>query len=270
MHRVALRKNTYFPKNVTGSSISTLTEQPDLSPGKPKEDDGIQRVNELDIQMLSKPLYEQVFKGKVGEKSYNDTHIMTSKEHLRKHNLLKGGNESGRVADVDVKLPPLYKNDLAKHFNIIAQVQGQAYLDLAFDLCKSETPPMPLTWSKRPGWTKYDVKTGVAVKVECPMADVLVFDVETCVTDKQRPIMAVALGTSCWYSWASGQVTRPQPLLEDEDVSLDDLIPLEPASKAVAGSECESSSSRCRLVVGHHVGFDRSRIKEQYYMNVSL
>ncbi len=66
------------------------------------------------------------------------------------------------------------------------------------------------------------------------------------------------------YSWCSEQLvqdkyrwsTRPCP---------EDLIPLETAAGKVRPFQGKWTQ---RLVIGHNVGFDRSYVKEQYYLQV--
>ena len=229
------------------------------------EKENIQRINELAIQMLSKPLYEHLFRGKLGSESqfYTETDVNKSIKHLKDKGLW-GTAKNATLPDVNVKLPHVYGGDLDQHFKIIAAVQGQAYLELATDLCQSKFPPCPKKWSEKVGWTRYDPETGLGKSVECPTEDALILDVETCVTDSQRPILAVVLTKNAWYSWVSQRLLSRHALFEDEDASLDDLIPLEPAKST------EAAAREYRLIVGHHVGYDRGRVREQYRIDVSM
>jgi len=222
------------------------------------------RINELGIQMLSQPLYEHLFKDKLDSKVYSKADAKRSLEHLRSHNLLGHSKKVKLLPEVAVKLPKLLSSSLEKHFQKIAMVQSQTYLDFALTLSRSPIPRKPNKWSQQTGWTRYDPATGKGKKVSHPMEDALIFDVETCVTDHQRPVFAVALTTKAWYVWVSKRLFSHQARFEEEEASLDDLIPLESE-----GSRAESIDHRSRLVVGHHVSFDRSKIKEQYFMGVS-
>ena len=63
------------------------------------------------------------------------------------------------------------------------------------------------------------------------------------------------------YSWCSSN------LVEDiyrwsYDVCIDDLIPLETSSNG------NNSLNKRKLGIGHNVAFDRSFVKEQYYIEV--
>ena len=221
------------------------------------------RINELGIQMLSQPLYEHLFRDKLDSQVYSEADAKRSIEHLRSHNLLRQFKKITLLPDVDVKLPELLSGNLDQHFQNIAKVQSSTYLNFAMKLCRSLIPKKPEKWSEQTGWTRYDPGTGKGKQVSHPMEEALIFDVETCVSDNQRPVLAIALTTDAWYSWVSHRLFSHQARFEEEEASLDDLIPLEPECGA------NSVSHKSRLVVGHHVSFDRSKIREQYFMGVS-
>lgn len=68
------------------------------------------------------------------------------------------------------------------------------------------------------------------------------------------------------YSWLSPRVIRKansEP--PTSDMTLDDLIPLE--TKPFSHDHHDKQWPP-KLVIGHNVGFDRSFIKEQYYIEV--
>ena len=225
------------------------------------QDESVHRVSPLGIQMLSKPHYEHLFKG---EKGNNDSQeaIEKSINHLKEHGLWE--KKRTTFPEVNIKLPPLYGQNIDDHFRIIAGVQSQDYLDLAMQLIRTTLLPMPKQWSKKEGWTKYDIKTGKAKSVPCPSDRAIVLDVETCVTDSPRPIMAVAVSPHGWYSWVSKRLFSSHDFFNKQNTNLDDLIPLE-----VPEGEAGSLWTEGRLVVGHSVCYDRARIKEQYLIKVS-
>ena len=66
------------------------------------------------------------------------------------------------------------------------------------------------------------------------------------------------------YSWCSERVIQDSASTED-NVTPDDLIPLE--SNSGVGSSC-TRDQHPALVIGHNVGFDRSFVKEQYWLQV--
>ena len=97
----------------------------------------------------------------------------------------------------------------------------------------------------RPGWTKY-VEGQVPEPVDSPGGEeMLVFDVETLYKESPFAIMACAASPTAWYSWLSPW------LLEQDGFSDRQLIPLGDPTKP-------------RVVVGHNIGYDRARVKEEY------
>jgi len=70
----------------------------------------------------------------------------------------------------------------------------------------------------------------------------------------------------CRYSWCSKRLFKKSVSDANRSLSLDDLIPLETCShESGAGI---SRREIPRLIVGHNVSFDRSFIKEQYFVQV--
>ncbi|XP_072258819.1 DNA polymerase subunit gamma-1 [Pyxicephalus adspersus] len=219
------------------------------------EDSSLERrMNPLNIQMLSKGLHEQIFRGKQAQ--YSEENVQKSKDHLQNHGLW--GQETSTIQDVELELPKMYGNNIEEHFRILAQKQNLPYLEAANDLLQCQIPELPQEWAWQTGWTKY-TKGGGKEQVDFPDEKALVFDVEVCMSEGQCPTLAVAVSPNCWYSWCS------QRLIEDRytwsnEISLSDLIPLETSPKSNKHNWSE------RLVVGHNVSFDRAHIKEQYYV----
>lgn len=122
---------------------------------------------------------------------------------------------------------------------------------------------MPQHWeTSRPGWTRYDVD-GTVSRVDNLNGETLVsFDVETLYKLSPYPVMATAASVNAWYSWLSPSIFDRPPAKEPEpqqvwDKSVPecyphDLIPLFEGNTSPA------------IVVGHNVGYDRARIKEEY------
>lgn len=220
------------------------------------------RVNPLGIQMLSKPLHQQLFMSK-WECTPTRAAVEQSRKHLQEQGLW--GKKGSSLPDISFTLPPMQGKNLNEHFRTIAKQQSQAYLDLATQLVQVRLHSMPAKWSSQPGWTRYDPVTGQPERVGNPDDQMLVLDVETCVTENSRPILAVAASPHAWYSWTSKRLVSSEEdfysHLEGR-MTLDDLIPIEPEP---AGDNWQ----RQRLVVGHHVSYDRARVKEQYLIKVS-
>ncbi|XP_030433904.1 DNA polymerase subunit gamma-1 isoform X1 [Gopherus evgoodei] len=218
------------------------------------------RVNPLNIQMLSKVLHEQIFRG--AQVQYSDADIQRSVEHLQKHDLW--GKETSMLPDVELQLPRMYGNDLDEHFQILAQKQSLPYLEAANQLLHCEVPPMPSQWAWEVGWTQYG-PNGERKAVDFPEERALVFDVEVCMAEGHCPTLAVAVSPSAWYSWCSKRLLEERYTWSSQ-LTLADFIPLETA----LNSSCLTKQDWTeRLVVGHNVAFDRAHIKEQYLIQGS-
>ena len=224
-----------------------------------------QRISPLGIQMLSPSLHQQIFNC---VPVWGDEKVNRSKEHLDRHGLLKEEHGAG-MADVDFKLPQLVGGDLDEHFRSIALEQVKPFSDLAQYLMDNTPPDLPEEWQFKPGWTRYEGDQ--VVTIPYPDEDVIVLDVEVCVQESHRPVLATAVSPTCWYSWVSERLTS-----SDEDYfsvhsaskysgTLEELIPLETLK---GEAEPYNGEWRRRLVVGHCVSYDRARIKEQYFLKV--
>ncbi len=86
--------------------------------------------------------------------------------------------------------------------------------------------------------------------MQCPQENILVFDVEVCVSVGCFPVMATALTSKHWYSWTSKNLIDNSS--NHDKLMNDAMIPLECGQKFK------------KLVIGHNVSFDRARVKEQY------
>jgi DNA polymerase gamma 1 len=217
----------------------------------------------LNIQMLSRPLHQQIFGGR--ESSVKRSAIDRCRKHLKSQDLW--GKKGSTLPDLDIELPRLTGDNIDTHFRNIAEMQSRPYLDLAVELMRTPLPPMPKEWSFAPGWTKYDPNTGESASVDYPEDSGLVFDVEVCTMESPRPILATAASQRHWYSWVSKRLTSSEDFYANmhRRTVLGDLIPFETAD----GGGIESAASKNhRLIVGHNVSFDRARIREQYYIKV--
>ena len=212
------------------------------------------RFNQLGIQMLSKSLHDQLFSGR--EDVVPPETMDAIKEHLIRHKLW--GREGSVVADTPFKLPPIRGRNPDEHFRQIAIDQSEPYLTYAKHLVRRPLPPMPNEWVFHSGWTKYDALTGERSLVDCPDERVLVLDVEVCVKESPLPVLATAASEDAWYSWVCNSLVERKQFGWLSQCVVENLIPLESC-----GRETE------RLVVGHMVGYDRARIREQYDFNVS-
>uniref|UniRef100_A0AAQ4RPI1 DNA polymerase subunit gamma-1 n=1 Tax=Gasterosteus aculeatus aculeatus TaxID=481459 RepID=A0AAQ4RPI1_GASAC len=93
------------------------------------------RLNPLQIQMLSRNLHDQIFRGLQPEYIEDD--------------------EISLLPEVELKLPQMHGKDIDEHFRILAQKQSLPYLEAATTLQLADLPPMPRKWHWEVGWTRY-------------------------------------------------------------------------------------------------------------------
>ncbi|XP_059191026.1 DNA polymerase subunit gamma-1 [Centropristis striata] len=218
------------------------------------------RLNPLNIQMLSKNLHEQIFRGV--EPEYREDDVERSIQHLQKHQLW--GKEASLLPEVELKLPPMYGKNIDEHFRTLAEKQSLPYLEAATKLQLAELPPMPQEWSWEVGWTRYG-PSGESQKIDFPEESALVFDVEVCMTEGRCPTLAVAVSPTNWYSWCSKRLIEERYSWSNQ-LTLADLIPLE---TPINSARSPGGQWKERLIIGHNVSFDRSFIKEQYLLKGS-
>lgn len=150
-------------------------------------------MNPLNIQMLSRNLQGQIFRGQ--EPEYREEDVERSIRHLQKHQLW--GKESSLLPDVELKLPHMYGEDIDGHFRVLAQKQSLPYLEAASLLQQALLPPMPQEWAWEMGWTRYG-PDGESRGVDFPEEPALVFDVEVCIGEGSCPTLAVAVSPTAW------------------------------------------------------------------------
>ncbi|KAE8618193.1 hypothetical protein XENTR_v10009308 [Xenopus tropicalis] len=261
MNRLLRKATPLFPSWKTrGCGYRKCSYAPQLQTETLETEMSQRRMNPLNIQMLSKGLHAQVFRGKQVQHAEED--IQRSINHLKSHELW--GQETSTVPDIELQLPKLYGNDIEEHFQILAQKQSLPYLEAANDLLNCQLPTMPQTWAWQSGWTRYTA-TGETELVDFPDEKALVFDVEVCVSEGHCPTLAAAVSPQYWYSWCSRRLIEDRYTWSKE-LSLSDLIPLETS----VNCNCITKNNWTeRLVVGHNISFDRAHIKEQYLIKGS-
>ncbi|CAG9765430.1 unnamed protein product [Ceutorhynchus assimilis] len=210
------------------------------------------RLNAMGIQMLSKRIYEQVFLGESPNvDKINKKIIEHSKKELEKHQIMV--DSSTILPEVDFKLPPLKGKNIEEHFWNIGQEQTENYKKLVIDLIENKIPEPPEEWLMQPGWTRYI--TGLEPqKVDFPLEEALVFDIEVCLMAGKMPILATAVSNKAWYGWVS-ELLIDNSSNTISNCQLSGLIPLE--------------SQNPKIIIGHNVSYDRARIKEQYLLEKS-
>ena len=157
---------------------------------------GERRFNEINIQMLSKSIHEQVFPAQTKRPNLENENSARIRNHLQQHGLW--GKDCTVLNDVNFKIPKFHGKNINQHFENIAKEQIAKYLELAREIADSQPPPIPKSWLFQPGWTKY-TKDGVTMQVNCPDDDVFVFDVEVCIKESELPVIATAASPNAWY-----------------------------------------------------------------------
>lgn len=214
--------------------------------------------NTVGVQLLSRVLHQQIFRDELPRSSQNNVltvtqEVMTiAKEHLAAHGL--DTSQASKLPNIGWTLPPLQGRNLGEHFYRLGMASVDPWLGFAKEMAKVDAPPVPKRedWSKEPGWTKYSYLPDGSIhreRVDAPDEEMLTLDVETLPRQSPYAIMACAMSAKHWYSWVS-------PWLAGEDENLEQLIPLgDPSMK--------------RIIVGHNVSYDRSRILEEYNLKTT-
>ncbi|KAI8450317.1 DNA polymerase family A-domain-containing protein [Phakopsora pachyrhizi] len=197
--------------------------------------------NPVGVQLLPRALRNQIFP-KSTFPPPEERAVNLSKEHLLRHGLAKGLSET--LDSPSFELPPLQGDSIDQHFKALGIDRSEPFLSIAKGFATKKLPPPPTNWSTKVGWTVYHADGSFeAIDFPPESETALVMDVETLPRKTQFAVLATAVSDSAWYSWLS-------PWLLGESDKADQLIPM--------------PSSRGRLIIGHHVGFDRARIRDEY------
>ncbi|EFP83203.2 uncharacterized protein PGTG_09156 [Puccinia graminis f. sp. tritici CRL 75-36-700-3] len=202
--------------------------------------------NAVGVQLLPRSIHRQIFPRDVFPPP-SERAIQLSKEHLSRHGLAKGISDP--IEAPLFSLPSLQGETIDQHFVSLGVDRSEPYLSNAKIFSLSELPSIPTNWSQLPGWTIYHSDGSFEAIDHPPESEkALVMDVETFPAHTQCAIMATAVSSSSWYSWLS-------PWLVGKTDQPDNLIPM--------------PSKTHRLIVGHHVGFDRARIQQEYSLRAT-
>ena len=202
------------------------------------------RYNDVGVQQLSEHVHPQVFGGR--SSSPPAELVQLSKDHLKRHELL--GKNQDDCRPIGFNLPAVQGQTLDEHFHRLGLDASEPYLQYAEKFARSLLPERPRKWIRRSGWTKYN-SDGSSEAIEAPQEQMLSFDVEVLYKESSFAVMACAASPNTWYAWLS-------PWLLGETENDRQLIPL--GNPAVP-----------RIVVGHNIGYDRARVKEEYSIEQS-
>lgn len=199
------------------------------------------RFNDIGVQQLSDYVHPQVFPGKI--RTPEPELVALSRDHLARHDLL-GKSQSG-AEPIAFDLPPLQGKTLDEHFFKLGMDASEPYLTYAKSYAAVTSPTKPRKWARRSGWTKY-YPDGSSEPVDAPNEEMITFDTEVMYKEHPYAVMACAVSPTAWYAWIS-------PWLLGETENQCHLIPL-------------GDPSQPRIVVGHNIGYDRARVREEYDM----
>ncbi|XP_062539605.1 DNA polymerase subunit gamma-1, mitochondrial [Armigeres subalbatus] len=246
------------------AEVPTKNETVKEAPVVPSKAANSARLNEMNIQLLSQGLYDQIFciaESNNGKSCSPSSDLVEKlRKDLTRHGIPFDNPEI--LPDVGVRLPKLKGANIEEHFLRIAQEQSQPYLDLLQLLASGKVPPLPEKWSDSVGWTCYDPERGVC-SVPYPDERAFVFDVEVCVTAGATPVMATALSPTRWYSWTGASLSNQVAFGEGHRYQLSEMIPMESSEK---DKRTDGKFLEPKIVVGHNVSYDRARIREQYWV----
>lgn len=204
-------------------------------------------VNVVGIQHIHKDMRDAVF-GRLNRVS-EARRVQLAKEHLKDHGLL--GKKTNIQNPIKFPLPKLQGDTLDEHFYRLGTDVAEPYRSMSFNFAQVSLPPKPKKdeWvTTNSGWTRYEAGKRPK-RVDYPLEDQLVFDVEVLYKIHDYAVMATAASPTAWYAWIS-------PWLLGESERMDHLIPIGPRNKD-------------RVIVGHNVGYDRKRVKEEYHIEKS-
>ncbi|OIW34012.1 hypothetical protein CONLIGDRAFT_205232 [Coniochaeta ligniaria NRRL 30616] len=196
--------------------------------------------NEIGVQQLSNHIYPQLFPRTERFRAPPEL-VKLAEDHLRRHELL--GKSDDNTAPVAFDLPPLVGQTMDEHFHKLGVDASEPFLTYAKQFARATTLPKPRRWVRKSGWTKY-YPDGRTEAVDAPDANMLCFDTEVMWKEHQFAVMACAASPDAWYAWLS-------PWLLGETENPRQLVPL-------------GDPSKDRIIVGHNVGYDRARIREEY------
>lgn len=208
----------------------------------------------MGIQYLSNELHSKLFPRSTPQdfQNFADKELLSlSTEHLRKANLLGKKTQISEPIEIP-NFPDLVgQNTLDEHFSRIGSRIAKPYTDLAEKLLhvQANLPPIPTKWELQSGWTRY-APGQEPEKVDYPLEDGLVFDVEVLYKVSPYPVLATAASPEAWYSWVSPVLTNETPK------DFQHLIPM-------------ATHSKPKLVVGYNVSYDRARMLEEYNIKQS-
>ncbi|CAG8462272.1 5146_t:CDS:1 [Paraglomus occultum] len=232
-------------------------------------------TNGFDVVMLPDWLYKQVFPGQTKRPTVPPARERVAKQHLEKQGLL--GKATEPVPHLtEFQLPKLCGNTIAEHFWKIGEEQARPIREIALNFSKIDLPQRPQEheWLFRANWTRY-VSGKKPKSVKFPDEELLCFDTEVAIKDDaHHPLLAVAASPTAWYCWISPRLIEHRKMLKLEKtkrkkIKNEATEPPKKRKKALGYLIPMGKRDKYRLIVGHNVGYDRARIKEEYNANIT-
>lgn len=219
------------------------------------------RRNPVGVQMLSPSFHSQLFPGHPLPKPPQAI-LDISKRHLKDNDLSPEG--AAVLPEISFDLPPLRGNNIRDHFHALGGYTAEPYASMARTFAATKLPAKPDRWEmERPGWTKYYSDGRMEAVDDLGDETLVSFDVEVLYKLSRFPVMATAVTPNAWYSWLSPVIFQPPPAEIPEPPP-----PWEASTLACHPHELiplfNNKSSIPRIVIGHNVGYDRARVKEEY------
>ncbi|KYN00492.1 DNA polymerase subunit gamma-1, mitochondrial [Cyphomyrmex costatus] len=221
------------------------------------------RVNEINMQMLPKVLHQQLFRKDDKENCLSKEEVDSIKKNLITYSI--NVEDATRLPDVNLKLPVLEGKDIEEHFYNIGKAQAEPYLKIISDIM-NDIPKMPTQWLFKEGWTRYTAD-GIAESIDYPLENGVIFDVEVCMKQGSLPTLATAVSNKAWYSWVSNSLAQSISQTFDTQLFTPSILISMESSKEEYGQRLNQHQKKPKIIVGHNVSYDRSRIKEQYWLN---
>ncbi|KAK2584642.1 hypothetical protein KPH14_006990 [Odynerus spinipes] len=244
------------------SNYQQNTGKVDTKQSLSNNNNDVTRFNEINMQMLSKPLHDHLF-------NKNGKHMSLSQEDIR--DIKKTLNNYGintedvkPIPDVDLNLPPLKGKDLEEHFYNIGMEQIEPYIKIINKII-TKVPEIPTKWLLQKGWTRYT--SNGAESVDYPLENGMILDVEVCIKEGPLPTLATAVTEKAWYGWVSpALVGNLKANFDNKYFTSNMLIPIE-SNEDEHGTKLNTFHKKPKVIIGHNVSYDRARIKEQYWLN---
>ncbi|CAI5760665.1 unnamed protein product [Candida verbasci] len=216
------------------------------------------RINQLGIQYLSNQLHKKIFPSNPPSSYLKPKHpelLEASKRHLIENNLY--GKKTNIVDPITIpEFPNLVGKSLDEHFYKLGLKSSEPYKSMADEFLKLENklPEMPKEWIMQSGWTRYEPGKEPE-KVDYPLEDTLVFDVEVLYKISKYSCFATCVSSNAWYGWVNPVVEQIRDG-KRKKLDWDHLIPFNGMKKE-------------KLIIGYNISYDRARIAEEYNIKSS-